>query len=257
MIPTLGLIIDVVIIGVLLIFGFVGLKKGFFKSVISLLSIAVCLAVAVFTAKFVANWINGIYNFSALISGKVSSGLNGTNEFFALPIATYASKDALIAAIPANINKLLAQVVKVVFNNSNIDYATAEGTIGEVVGSSIGQIAMIIIAGILIFVVLRLAIMLLSKAFDNLAKIKMIGWLNKVLGFLFGAIKAGCVIIILNCVLIGLSLIPAVNKTITPIIQDNTHVEKVVYNTTDKFVGKYIIEGNLLQNWLENQWNSR
>ena len=256
MMATIGLIIDVVIVVALVIFGIIGFKKGFLKSFISLFSWVVCVVIAIFTAKYVAGWINGIYDFSGLIGGKIAEGLNGVDEFFSCSIAEFASTEEIINNLPADLNGLLAQLIKIVFSNTAVDM-TSTDTIASVVGSSLGHICMVIISGILVFIVLIIVIALLSRLFDNIARTRILGGLNKVLGLIFGVLKAACVIVVLNGILVGLSLIPAVNDTITPLIQDNTHIEKVIYNKTDEFVGKYIIEGNVIQEWITDLWNSR
>lgn len=256
MMATIGLIIDILIVAVLIIFGIIGFNKGFLKSFISLFSWVVCILIAIFTAKYVANWINGIYDFSSLIGGRIADGLTGVNEFFSQSISEFSSTEEIINNLPADLNGLLSQLIKVVFSNTSVDM-TSTDTIASVVGSSLGHICMVIIAGILTFIVLKIVIALLSRLFDNISRTKILGGLNKVLGLIFGVLKAGCIIIILNCILVGLSLIPAVNNTITPLIQDNTHIEKVIYNKTDEFVGKYIIEGNVIQEWVTDLWNSR
>lgn len=256
MMATIGLIIDILIVAVLIIFGIIGFNKGFLKSFISLFSWVVCILIAIFTAKYVANWINGIYDFSSLIGGRIADGLTGVNEFFSQSISEFSSTEEIINNLPADLNGLLSQLIKVVFSNTSVDM-TSTDTIASVVGSSLGHICMVIIAGILTFIVLKIVIALLSRLFDNISRTKILGGLNKVLGLIFGVLKAGCIIIILNCILVGLSLIPAVNNTITPLIQDNTHIEKVIYNKTDEFVGKYIIESNVIQEWVTDLWNSR
>ncbi len=258
MLSTIGLIIDIVIVVALVIFGLIGFKKGFLKSIISLFSWIVCLIIAIFTAKYVAKWINGIYDFSSLIGGKISSSLTNINDFFSTTISSYESKEAIVSGISNidGLNGILKQVLKVVFSNTNVDMASEE-TIGSIAGSSLGNILMVIIAGILVFIVLKIVIAILSRIFDNIARTKILGGLNKVFGLIFGVIKAGCVIVILNVLLVGLSLIPAVNNTITPLIQDNTHIEKVIYNQTDKLVEKYVINGNMIQVWVTSLWNNR
>ena len=116
---------------------------------------------------------------------------------------------------------------------------------------------LIVISGILVFVILLIATKLLSKLFKNIEQIKIIGGLNKILGFILGILKATLIVGVVNCILVALSLIPPVNKAITPVIQDNSHVEKVIYNTTDKLFEKYVIEGDMLKNWVENLWEKR
>lgn len=258
MFSTIGIIIDVVIIATLVIFGIIGFKKGFLHSIISLFSWVVCLAIAILTAKYVAGWINGIYNFAGLIGSKIGDGLIKTNEFFNQAINVYeaSGKEALIAAIPAETNGLLKELIKIVFNNSAVDFTSTE-TIGSVIGYNLGHICMVIISGILVFVVLKIVVAILTKLFDKIAKTKILGGLNKILGLILGVVKGAVIVFIINVVLVGLSLMPAVNKTITPIIQDHTYVEKFVYNQTDKLAGKYIIEGEAIQNWINNLWNNR
>lgn len=253
---TVGLIIDVAIVLALVVFGILGFKKGFLKSFISLFSWIVCIVIAILTAKYVARWIDGIYNFSNLIGGKIGNGLKKSNEFFSMAVNQFSSKEEILSSLPSNTNKLLAQLIKVVFSNTAVDMSSTD-SIGSILGSSMGHICMVIIAAILVFVVLMIVVHLLSKLFDKIASTKILGGLNKILGLCLGLLKAACIVIILNGVLIGLSLIPAVNKIITPVIQDNTYVEKVVYNETDKYVEKYLIEGDLVKNWVNNLWDNR
>ena len=68
---TFGIIIDVFVVLLLAIFGLIGFKKGFLRSVLSLFSWIVCLVLAFLLAKHVAVWINGIYDFSGLILWRV------------------------------------------------------------------------------------------------------------------------------------------------------------------------------------------
>lgn len=257
MLHTIGLIVDIALILLVVIFGIIGFKKGFLKSVLALFSWIVCIAIAIFAAKYVAGWINGIYDFTGLIGGSIEKGLLDSNkEFFSISAGTLGSSQAVIANIPNNVNGLLAQVIKVVFSNVTITAETTD-SIARIVGVSLGNIVMIIITAILLFIILKLAIFLLSKIFDNIARTKILGGVNKILGIVFGVVKAGLIIVILNCILVSLSLVPAVNNAITPVIQDNTTVEKFIYNKTDEVIGKYVIEGNMIQNWIEGLWESR
>ena len=255
---VVGLIIDAVVILLALIFGIIGYKKGLLKSVISLLNWGVCILIAVFTAKYVAGWLNGIYNFSGWIGGKIAGSLSSMNEFFAQPINVYegVGKQALIDSIPKETNGLLTQLIKIIFTNTNVDMSSTE-TIAAVVGASLGHICFVVITGILIFIVLKIVVALLTKLFDKIAQTKVLGGLNKILGLVLGVVKAAIIIFVVNGILVALTLVPAVNKTITPVIQNNTYVEKVVYNTTDKLAGKYIIESNAIQKWVNNLWEAR
>ena len=263
MFSTIGLILDIAIILVLVIFAIIGLKKGFLHQVLSLFSWVVCVIVAILVAKYVAGWINGIYDFSALIGGKIEEGLANSNEFFTMAINAFKNSPAegagvnnIINSIPAGTNGILTQIIKLVFNNVAVDMES-EQTIAAFLGSNLGHICMVIISGILVFILLMIVVAILRKVFDKISKTKVLGGLNKILGLVFSLVKAAVVVIIINCALVGLSLIPAVNDFITPIIQDNTKIEKLVYNKTDEVVGKYVVEGEVVQEWITSLWESR
>lgn len=252
---TLGIIIDVVIVALIAIFAIVGYKKGILKSIISLLNWVVCIIIAVFTAKYVASWLNHIFDFSGWIGEKISKSLINSNNFFATSVNSFGGKENLIASIPAGINGFLEELTKMVFKN-NIDM-TSTDSVGSIMGATLGHIGFIVITGILIFIILEIVVMLLSRLFKNIGQTKILGGLNKILGLVLGLIKAGLIIAIVNVVMVASSMIPLMNKTISPLIQDHTYVEKYVYNTTDKLFGKYVIEGELIQNWVEDQWEKR
>ncbi|MBE5740980.1 MAG: CvpA family protein [Clostridiales bacterium] len=256
MLSTIGLIIDAAIIVIVLIFGIIGLKKGFLKSILSLFSWIVCIAVAVFTTKYVTSWINGIFDFSNLIGTSISNTLQNTNEFFARTINSFASKDEILSTLNSlDINSLLKQLVSAVFSNTAVNMESAE-TVGSLVGASLGHICMLIITAVLIFIVLKLIVALLYKLFDNIERIKILGGLNKILGLVLGVLKAGIIVIAINCMMVGLSLVPTVNNVIKPVVE-NTHIEKFVYTQTNNVIEDYVIEGNVIQEWISGLWESR
>ena len=252
---TIGFIIDIVIIALLVIFGLVGYKKGILKSIISLLNWVVCILIAVFTAKYVAGWLNHIFDFSGWIGSKISKSLIKSNDFFAMSVNSFGGKENLIASIPAGINGFLEKITKLLFNG-NVDMSSTS-SVGSIMGTTLGHITFIVITGILIFIILKIIVLLLSKLFKNISQTKVLGGLNKVLGLALGLVKAGLIIVIINIVLVIGSMIPFMNKTVAPLIQDHTYVEKYVYNTTDKLFGKYVIEGEMIQNWVEDKWENR
>lgn len=253
---TLGIIIDIIVVLTAVLFGFIGYKKGFFKSLISLFSWTVCLIVAFFTAKYVAGWINGIYDFSGLIGEKVAKSLYKDNIYFSTSLVAFGSTENIIASIPSNTNGFISKLIKVIFSNSKVDMSS-NSTVGSVIGESIGEITMVLIAGIVVFIVLMILFRILSKIFDKIASLKVIGGINKILGLAFGALKAVIIIVAANLLIIALSSLPVVNKTITPLVQDHTKVERVVYNKTDKIFNKYVIEGKVLEDWTQDFWTNK
>lgn len=255
----IGIAIDAAIVLAVVIYGLVGLKRGLFKSLLALFTWSVCIIIAFYTAKYVATWINSMYDFSGLIGGKLTGSIVGLNPMFENVICEhYSDSGALISEINSiEINGAIKQVFKIVFKNANIDYATCDQTVGAVAGASLGQIAVIVASGILVFLVLKLAVFLLGKFFDGLTKSHVIGTLNRILGLVFGVVKCAVVVFVINFVLVALTLIPPVNKTVTPIINDNTKIEKIVYKASNDVFEKYVINGKVVESWLKDIWNAR
>ena len=160
------------------------------------------------------------------------------------------------ASIPANTNSFLKQIIKIIISNKKFNYSSSQ-TLGALVGNSIGSVTMVIISGILLFVILKIVVFILNKIFNKISNTKILGTLNKILGAGFGVLKALFSIVVFNFILCLLTLMPFVNKTIKPLIQDNTHIERIVYNVTDKLTGKYIINGKLIQGWVTTLWNNK
>ena len=93
--------------------------------------------------------------------------------------------------------------------------------------------------------------------FDNLCKTKAIGGLNKILGMILGLIKGALIVFSINFIVIALTLIPFVNRTIPKYINNNTFVERGIYKASDKLFEKFIIDGDMFENKIEDLWNKR
>lgn len=75
-------IIDGVLILILVISTIVGIVKGFFDSLLSLLGTGLSFAIAVFTAKYVSPFFNRILGIEEFILNKLDATNEGTVEFF-------------------------------------------------------------------------------------------------------------------------------------------------------------------------------
>lgn len=77
-----GLIIDGILIAIIVISAIIGIVKGLFDSLLGLISTALSLGVAVFCSKFVAKWINSLFNLEDKILDKLDGGEAGTFKIF-------------------------------------------------------------------------------------------------------------------------------------------------------------------------------
>ncbi|MBO4936806.1 MAG: CvpA family protein [Clostridia bacterium] len=252
---VIGIILEIVVVLVILVAAFIGLKKGFLQSVLSIFTTSIVLVVSVFTAKFGAQLLEKLFGFVSFMGrqmgkvlGSMADGVLGT--VFGEG-ATVAEANAIIEGTDL-FGPLKTLLKNSVAENSNNLVGNSIANMG---GQSLGAIVSMIIAGIIIFLLLKLILFLLSKLFENLTANKVLGTPDKILGLIFGVAKGALIIFVYAGVLIVLTLIPTVNNFISPIIQEHTYVTRFIYNATDGLVEKHII--NNIDDWVNDLWDNR
>lgn len=192
--------VDIVFFAIIILFAVIGIWKGLFESILSLISTAVCVAVAVYLAKPCASFIN---NTIKLDTPKMFDGLIGkfTKE-------------------------------------TSFEYLGMTFTRGEIAG-----FLSMIFAGLVVFILLKLAIYLLAKLFDSISKKdSVLSGLNRVLGMLFGIIKGGVIVI----VSLAICTVFARFTKVEDYIKKST-VTNWVYNYVDDFAEKQLKDIDIQQ----------
>ena len=75
-------IIDGILIAVIVISTIIGIVKGLFDSILSLIGTGIALGVSVFTAKYVSGFLNKIINIEQFVLDKLDASNEGFVEFF-------------------------------------------------------------------------------------------------------------------------------------------------------------------------------
>ena len=253
---TMGILFDVVIIAFLVIFGLIGFRKGFFKSVLSLFSTLVVIIISIACAGALARVVNKIYDFTGLIADKLHGGIASMGAFYSETIPAGISGKDLVSAIPASTNGFLKKLMSYVLEP--LSASDIEGlTVAEIVSGAFASVIMLIICAIVLFILIKIIIAIASRLFDNITRNRVFGAANKLGGLAFGAIKGFLVVLVFTVALTLLTVIPAVNTKLTPIIQDNTKIARPIYNYTDEFVEKHVIDGKIVQKWIDNLWENK
>ncbi|MBO5909955.1 MAG: CvpA family protein [Clostridia bacterium] len=253
---TMGIVFDVLIVGILVVLGLIGFRKGFFKSVISLFSTLVVIIISFMFAGHLARLVNKIYDFTGLIAGKLSSGIASMGTFYSEPIPAGVSGQDIINNIPSSTNGFLKKLMSYVLEP--LSASDVEGaTVADIVSGSFASIIMLIISAIVLFIAIKIIIAIASRLFDNITRNRVFGAANKLGGLAFGVVKGFLIVIIFTVVLTLLTVIPTVNTKLTPIIQDNTKIARPVYNYTDEFIEKHVIDGKIVQKWIDNLWENK
>ena len=253
-----GLAIDIAIVMILLCFAIAGFKKGFLKSILALFSTVVVLILSVYFANHFAQLINSIYDFTSLIAQKLAPSIEKIDSIYstAFPEGMSGSEFYHAFVATSGTNSIIKKFFQYALKGFSAE-SLAGLKVSEVLAGSLASIIMTIIAGVLLFIIIKIAINLLSRLFENISSSRMFGGLNKALGFLFGSIKGTVVILFFILITICLSFVPKINKKIYPVIQNETNVVKLAYNTTDKYVEKFLIKSDVISNWINNLWDNR
>lgn len=226
-------VIDIVVISVLALFGIIGMIKGFLNTLLSLFGNLASVGVAVLCAKPVAKFLDSVFGIVNKIGAKIAGTLTNVTPFVSnidsvqdgiltgTELKTYMPSDTLY-------HRALKLFVEdsAEFNLAEYENVAdaADKAVTSYVGVQVAKIAAIVIAAILMFVLLRVAVKLLAKLFDALAKNKAVSGLDRSMGLCFGLLKGA----ILVCLTLGIFYLIA-NETVNGWIETSV-VTKWIYN---------------------------
>ena len=200
----MGIIVDLILIAFFILFIFVGYKKGLAGSLIKLCSFVIALILALALYKPVANAIKD----NTQIDENIKSTI----------VETFGQQEQ---TQEENMPKDLVQNI-----SSEIENATAEAV--NNIAQSISDTIINIGAGIVIFIVARLLLIIVSIFAKQIVKLPIIGLVDKVGGIAYGAVE-GIVIIYIVLGLISLSSLIWVDNAVVTAIT-NSGIGSFLYN---------------------------
>ena len=189
-------IIDGLLILIIVVSAIIGIVKGLFDSILSLVGTGIALGVSVFTAKHVSSWLNKIINIEQFILDKLDASNEGAVEFF----------------------------------GGKFSYSNEQ----------VAKFCVWIVTVVVIFLIIKLALLLLSKLFESVTKNNpTISGINRVLGMIFGTLKGAVTVAIALALCSLVSQVPLIGSTINDKIAE-TKVTSFAYKYVDDFVEKQL-----------------
>ncbi len=234
-------VIDIIVIAGLLVFGIIGMVKGFLNTILSLFSTVASIGVAIFCAKPVSKFLNNTFGLVSKIGGKIAESIGAgitpfqsaeaagspiTGEYTGEMLKNYLGNDGL--TFQERIYRLFIEDSKVFTAGETA--AQSDQIVVQYIGERLAAVISVIIAAVLIFIAIKIAVLLLSKLFNALTKHRAISGIDRTLGLLFGLVKASVII----CVVLGVFYLIA-NSTVQGWI-DNSVVTKWIYQYVTQFV---------------------
>lgn len=230
-------VIDIVVIAVLALFGIIGMIKGFLNTLISFFGNLASIGVAILCAKPVAKFLDSVFGIVSKIGDKIAGGLANIKPF-ASNIAAVGDNVLTGAELKEYMpsGSLYERALKLFVEDGKEFTMTTETAeqmdtqVVQYIGQRVAGILAIVIAAIVMFILLRVAILLLAKLFNALSKNKAIGGLDKAVGLVFGLLKGA----ILVSLVLGIFYLIA-NETVNGWIE-NSVVTKWIYNYICQFI---------------------
>ncbi len=175
-------LIDVILVGVVLIAGFIGYKVGFVKTVISFLSLFIALGLALLFYQPLSvilienteidNWIEEkIMNYD-------TSGDTVVNEETTIE-TTEKEEDNSITAILSNLPEMISE---------NLNIESAKNSIKHEIAVKTSEMIMKLLSIIIIYVVVKVTLLVASIVLGGMMKLPVLKQLNEILGMSLGAV---------------------------------------------------------------------
>ncbi|MGN1327141.1 MAG: CvpA family protein [Clostridia bacterium] len=212
MVKTMGIIVDIIIVAILLLFIIVGYRKGLTGSLIKLASFAIALVLAFILYKPLANM--AIENTQ--IDEKIETAI----------ITTFgAEKTEETENTESQMPKTMLESI-----SSDIENATQEAK-NEIIQNTAKEVTLTIMyvgSGLVVFIVARFVLFIISLFAKGITSLPLIKQIDRLGGIVYGAIE-GLVIIFAVLGIISFMAIVWVDNPVIPAITKST-IGSILYN---------------------------
>ena len=205
--------ISIVYLVILVLSILVGIKRGFFKTLINALGGIIVIVVALLLAKPIGNMLFGTGLKDAIFT-PVQSWLIGKNSSMEVVIPVENAAEALKTALgeigtPAALIETLVNVI--------LPFVPETGsfTPAEVIALGITNYVLIAGAFLVLCIVLFIVLMILKRFLNRLSEIEFIKWIDKTLGGVLGLVVGVCFVCFVSYGLTFLSTLPSCQDFIT------------------------------------------
>lgn len=205
------MVVDIIILAVIVLSGFIGMKKGFTVCVVNLLAVIIALVLALLFCKPLANVIIQNTEIDENLQTTIASGLPMNGEEI---------------AVDANTN--LPEGIKNYLTNTANSLNDAKNNTIESVSRTLAEEVIIVVSFIIIFVVARAVLLVVKVVSKVVNKLPILKQLDKAGGFVVGLIEG---LLFVYSVLAILSICAPVFSN-TPILEaiNNSFAGKIMYN---------------------------
>lgn len=232
----MGTWIDLAIVAIIVIFAIVGIYKGFIEYLLKFVGSIGAILIAFFGAKPLASFLDGIFNFAGSLGNVCLNWFgNSVPQEMMNEVLNETSKTAFIEKISQDGLTVSESFIKSIIESANVD---AGKTFAEVISSGMGIIFASILAGIVIFLIVKFVIFLLSKLFESKESVSMSG-ANRALGMVVGIAKGALIVVVLYTILTICCMIFPIDVTVNEYV-NQTSLFKATYQPYSEMIQNFI-----------------
>ncbi len=198
---------DVVVVVLILIFAFLGLKTGLFMSIFKIGSFLISIWISIKFYPKVADLLMKTKLFDSIKNGIFNSFLE--------------HKESLLAGVDEQINQISAETAvenlplpgflkdNIAKNMPSLGNIIDVNNIIESISTELSKIVIYIISMILLFIVIRIILLILKHFIKGIAKLPVLKQFDKLGGFIFGVAEGVLVVYIVLAILTIFNAVPS------------------------------------------------
>lgn len=207
----MGIIVDLIIIGIILLFIGIGLKKGLAGSLIKLLSFAIALIVAVALYKPVSNAIMK----NTQIDENIEQAI----------IATFGSEENSSEAVQTEMpNNIVENINKEIKNATN----EARNQIVENTSKNISNTIINIGSGLGIYIIARFILFIIGIFVNQVTNLPILKQVDKIGGIAYGAIEGIAIVYVILAIISLFAVVQPENVIVEGILKSS--IGSMLYN---------------------------
>ena len=228
--------IDIVIAAIILIYAIVGIRRGFIDYLLKIIGTVGAVLVGFFAAKPFASFLDGIFHFTGPLGNLCLNWLGGSLPQDMLDTIVDAStKETFINTLNEGGLTIPEGFIKSIVENANVD---AGVTFRDVISSGVGTIFASILAGVLLFIIVKVIVFFLAKLFESKENVSISG-LNRALGMVVGIAKGVLIVVVAYTILTVCCMIFPIDVTVNEWM-NQTFVFKATYAPYSTMVQNFI-----------------
>lgn len=239
------MILDIALLVVLILFAFAGLSKGFLTTFINLVGVLISVVVAVFTCRFVAEFLNNMFKITKTFINMFLPQLKNMGAIMDTTINNAGELDATaLEGITAKgkFGGPLTNIIKKIIQGN--EAKIIGGTPAEYVAEVLGTFATIVLSAILVFVLVRIILKILSRMFATKGP-RTVNGMDKALGLICGIVQGLIFVGIILVVAFVMYNIPTTAQWVTKAF-DGSQVTVKVYHMFEKWLEEFMVNEKTL-----------